>query len=363
MYFFDSGDNVPIIYLFCESTHQPHRITAFGVSPDSSRFATGYMDGSVLLCPASPLTLPHPSLVAETVNTTKTKVICRSHVSVVTSLKFFPSSRVILSSGQDFPLTVMSADLPDSPSFESRVTPARVMRGHSATVTSTAIIGVGRNVVSASLDSKIRLWDMPSGEAFTTLFAKNPITSMSLGDRPLAPPDGEESVPPPPMDNREVPETGSKLVFCGLKNGSFQLLDLGFKNSVYISPSSSSPLTSITYSQSSNLLATGSASGIVTIYDTRSLITPVTSFSRMQTGIEDLSFVSRNNGSGDVGLAIATSDGLPYVASVVPEGPTTSAELVGVNCDAVRHISVRCHENRMEAWSASDDGIVRRYFL
>jgi len=186
---------------------------------------------------------------------------------------------------------------------------------------------------------------------------------MSLGDRPLAPPDGEESVPPPPMDNREVPETGSKLVFCGLKNGSFQLLDLGFKNSVYISPSSSSPLTSITYSQSSNLLATGSASGIVTIYDTRSLITPVTSFSRMQTGIEDLSFVSRNNGSGDVGLAIATSDGLPYVASVVPEGPTTSAELVGVNCDAVRHISVRCHENRMEAWSASDDGIVRRYFL
>ena len=321
------------------------------------------MDGAVLLCPASPLILPRPSLVAESVNTTKTKVICRSHVSVVTSLKFFPSSRVILSSGQDFALTVMSADLPDSPSFESRVNPARVMRGHSATVTSTAIIGVGRNVVSASLDSKIRLWDVPSGEAFTTLFAKNPITSMSLGDRPLAPPDGEESVPPPSMDNREVPETSSKLVFCGLKNGSFQLLDLGFKNSVYISPSSTSPLTSIAYSQSSNLLATGSASGIVTIYDTRSLTTPVTSFSRMQTGIEDLAFVSRNNGSGDLGLAIATSDGLPYVASVVPEGPTTSTELVGVDCDAVRHVSVRCHENRMEAWSASDDGIVRRYLL
>ena len=340
---------------------KPHRITAFNISPDSSRFATGYLDGSVVLYPASSFTLPRTSFVPESVNTTKSKVLCRAHLSLVTSIKFFPSSRVILSSGQDFSLAIIPGDLPETPSFESRVTPARVMRGHSATVTGTAIIGVGRNVVSSSLDSKVRLWDVPSGEAISTLFAKGPIMSLSLGDRILAPPDGEESVPPPPTDQREVPETSSKVIFCGLRNGSFQLLDLGFKKSIYVSPSSPAPLTSIAYSQSFNLFATGSAAGVVTLYDTRSLSTPITAFSRLQTGIEDISFVSRENGSRDIGLAIATSDGLPYVASIVPEGPAVSAELAGVDCDPVRHVTVRTSRDKTEVWSASDDGIVRRY--
>jgi WD40 repeat protein len=183
---------------------KPHRITAFSVSPDSSRFATAYMDGSVLLYPTSPPTVPPSSIIPERVNVTRSKVICRSHVSVVTSLKFFPSSRVILSSGQDFSLSVIPADLPETPSYEARVVPARVMRGHTGTVTDTAIIGVGRNVISSSLDKKVRLWDVSSGEAIATLFANDPVTAMSLGDRTPAPPDGEESHPPPPGDEREV---------------------------------------------------------------------------------------------------------------------------------------------------------------
>ena len=340
---------------------KPHRITAFNVSPDSSRFATGYMDGSIMLYPASVFTVPRTSFEPESVDTTKSKVICRAHLSLVTSIKFFPSSRVILSSGQDFGLAIIPGDLPETPFFESRVRPVRVMRGHTATVTGSAIIGEGRNVVSSSLDSKVKLWDVPSGEAISTLFAKGPIMSLGLGNRTLAPPDGEESVPPPPTDQREAPETSSKVVFCGLKNGSFQLLDLGFKKSIYVSPPSPAPLTSIAYSPSFNLFATGSGAGVVTLYDVRSLSTPVTAFSRLQTGIEDISFVSRENGSRDVGLAIATSDGLPYVASVVPEGPAVSAELVGVDCDSVRHVTVRTSRDKTEVWTASDDGVVRRY--
>lgn len=314
-----------------------------------------------MLYPTSALTLPRSSLVPESVNTTKSKVFCRAHMSLVTSIKFFPSSRVILSSGQDFSLAISPGDLPETSTFESRVNPARIMRGHSATVTGTGIIGVGRNVVSSSLDSKARLWDVSSGEAITTLFARGPITSMSLGDRILAPPDGEESVPPLPTDQREVPESSSKVIFCGLKTGSFQLLDLGFKKSIYASPPSSAPLTSIAYSPSSNLLATGSSAGVVTLYDTRSLSTPITSFIRLPTGIEDISFVLREKGSSDVGLAIATPDGLPYVASVVPDGPAVSAELVGVDCDPVRHVAVKASQGKTDVWSASDDGIVRRY--
>jgi proteasomal ATPase-associated factor 1 len=202
-----------------------------------------------------------------------------------------------------------------------------------------------------------------SGEAIATLFANGQVTAMSLGDRTPVPPDGEDSVPPPPGDQREVPETSTKLVFCALKNGSFQLLDLGFKRSTYVSPPSSPSLTSIAYLPSSSLLATGSSSGVVTLYDIRSFTNALTSFTRMESEIENIAFVSQHNGSGSVSLAIATSDGLPYVASIVPEGPAIRAELVGSDCDAVKHVATRNRENRTDIWSASDDGVVRRYIL
>jgi proteasomal ATPase-associated factor 1 len=160
-----------------------------------------------------------------------------------------------------------------------------------------------------------------------------------------------------------MPQTNSKIVFSGLESGSFELFDLGFKKSVYRSPppQSASSLTSIAYSQSTNLLATGTSRGLVTLYDTRNLASQLTSFSRLETVIEDIAFVQ--NGESSVGLAIATSDGLPYVASVLPEGPMVSAELVGVDCDPVRNLKARLNGNNMEVWSASDDGIVRRYVL
>ena len=167
------------------------------------------------------------------------------------------------------------------------------------------------------------------------------------------PPDGEES-PVIVQNDLEVPETQSKVVFCGLQSGSYEQFDLGSKRSVYRSSASSSPLTSIAYSDSRNLLATGSSTGLVTLYDIRSLDTPLTSFSRTEGGVEDLDFILT---SEEVELAIATADGLPYVASIIPEGPGVAAELIGVDCDPVRNIRVRGRE----IWSASDDGVVRRY--
>ena len=277
------------------------------------------------------------------------------------SLKFFPSSRVLLSSSQDFSLAVLPADLPDIHStIGTHISPVRTMRAHTRTVTDSAIIALGRNVLSSSLDCTIKLWDVSSGDVISSLASQSPILSMSLGNRTAIPPDGEESIPPASQDDREIPETASKLVFCGLENGSFELFDFGFKKSTYRSPvpKSRSSLTSINYSDSHHLLATGSSSGIITVYDTRSIGTPLTSFSRLETVIEDLAFIYSNSG---VGLAIATADGLPYLASVVPEGPAVSAELVGADCDPVRNITLRDNDGRKEVWSASDDGIVRRY--
>lgn len=342
---------------------QPHRITAFDISPDSSRFATGFLDGSIYLYPTSPFQLSQlASPIPQSIDITKSKTPARSHLSSVISLKFFPSSRVLLSSGQDFSLTVLPADLPDNPSSTgTHISPVRTLRAHTRTVTDSAIIGLGRNILSSSLDRTIKLWDVSSGDVISSLTSQSPIVSMSLGARIMViPPDGEESIPPVSEDGREIPETASKLVFCGLENGSFELFDLGFKKSTYRSPVPKPPssLTSINYSDSHNLLATGSSCGTITVYDTRSLEIPLTSFSRLETVVEDLAFTYSNSG---VGLAIATADGLPYLASVVPEGPAVAAELVGADCDPVRNITLRNNNGRRETWSASDDGIVRRY--
>ncbi|KAF9481080.1 WD40 repeat-like protein [Pholiota conissans] len=339
---------------------RPHRITAFDVSPDSSRFATGYLDGSIFLYPTSSFQSPPIDLVPKAIDITKSRTTSRPHLSGVTSLKFFPSSRVLLSTGLDFSLTVLPADLPDAgASAGARVTPVRTMRAHVRSVTDTAIIALGRNVVSSSLDSTVKLWDVSSGEVITSLLAKAGVSSMSIGDRPPVPPDGEEHAPPTSKDARELPETASKVVFCGLESGSFEVFDLGFKKSVYTSQGGNGSVTSIAYSDAHSLLATGTEKGNVTMYDTRSFATPLTSFRRLDTSIEDLTFIGTKNGG--VGLVVATSDGLPYVASVVPEGPAVHAELVGADCDPVKKVTVRLDGNRTDIWSASDDGIVRRY--
>jgi proteasomal ATPase-associated factor 1 len=178
----------------------------------------------------------------------------------------------------------------------------------------------------------------------------------------------------------------SKLVFCGLQNGMFQVFDLRDKVSVYRSPpptqSTAGSITSIKYHDSHHLLATGSFRGIVALYDTRWLrsasgdsVAPVSTFSRNEATIEDLQFVLRgaiDGGTAGLALAIATADGLPYIANLVPEGPVVSAELVDGECDPVRCVRVREVNGRdgldvgiggLEVWSAADDAVVRRYLI
>jgi len=198
-----------------------------------------------------------------------------------------------------------------------------------------------------------------------------PVAGMSMGERGEGEagrrrPDGEELGEGMAMDGqgtvdeREV-ETQDKVVFCALQDGSFEAFDLGTKRPVYQSFSGTgrrSALYSITYSSSHNLLATGSVDGVVTLFDTRSLSTPLTSFSRNTACIDDLAFTDTGNSADDVGLVVVSGDGLPYVASVRPEGPGVLAELVSGDCDGVRVVRVGAEG---EIWTAADDGVVRRY--
>lgn len=295
----------------------------------------------------------------------------KSHLSAVTTVQFFPSSRVLLTAGVDFALTILSAEPSSSASTDgapTKVSPVRTLKGHSRAVTSTAIVSRGRNVLSGGKDGTVRLWDVSSGAQIRMMGTQrySGVLSMSVGDRAssiFSPPsdrDGDSaSEVPLSVDPREV-DTTDKLVFCGLSDGAIEAFDLSSKLSAYHSPTnekSVGPLHSIAYSVEHNMLATGSGSGVVQVFDTRSWSRPLVSFQRNAASIEDIAWVSLGNAG--VGLAIATEDGLPYVAHVRPEGPEVCAELVGTDCDAVRRVRVRAGTG--DVWIAGDDGVVRKY--
>ena len=158
------------------------------------------------------------------------------------------------------------------------------------------------------------------------------------------------------------------LILCGLQSGQFELIDMRVASSVFHSTSTEAEthgaLSAIsTSSHSGNLLATGSTKGVVGLYDVRFLssssLSSLVTFRRNEAGIEDLCFMNLDN--DDLGLAIATGDGLPFVAEVSSGGSQVKvgAELAGVDCDPVRAVRTRGRD----VWCASDDAIVRKWSL
>jgi proteasomal ATPase-associated factor 1 len=157
------------------------------------------------------------------------------------------------------------------------------------------------------------------------------------------------------IDPREVETTG-RVVFAALQNGSFEVFDLGSKNPIHKYEVGKRPLSAISYSAAHDLLVTGSTDGVVTVFDTRQLSTPLTSFARNRASIEGLGI---RGSTAETEVVVTTEDGLPYVAGVRPDGPQVHTELIGSDCDAAR--VMRVVENGA-IWTAGDDGVVRKYF-
>ncbi|KAI0073664.1 WD40 repeat-like protein [Panus rudis PR-1116 ss-1] len=336
-----------------QATSGFRKIHAFDIAPDGSQFAVGYEDGSIVIKP--------------TRNTLGPYTISRPHLNTVTDLRFFPSSRVLLTAGIDLSLNILPADLPESSANAQpvKVNSVRILKGHNRGVTATAIIARGRNVLSGARDGTVRLWDVSSGSSISTIATSGyaPVNAMSIGEKgegiSAQPPNGDKNAAVT-VDEREVETTG-KVALVALQDGSFEIIDLGSKMSMYHSPKASSSLSAISYSSAANLVATGTSNGKISIYDTRNLSTPTLTFSRNGASIEDLVFLATQDGAGNTSLAVATEDGLPYVVDVGPNGPSVAAELIGTDCDPVRR--VRLGSGRGEVWTAGDDGFVRQYVV
>lgn len=105
---------------------KPNEFTAFDVAPDASIYATGDHNGNVSVCSTSG---------------SASKLKNAVHDSTILSLRFFPSSKVILTAGNDFTLAIISAEDLSVP---------RKLKGHTRAVTDCGIISRGRNVLSCS---------------------------------------------------------------------------------------------------------------------------------------------------------------------------------------------------------------------
>ena len=277
-------------------------------------------------------------------------------------------------------MTVLPAGLPpDDATTTAAVSPVRTLRGHTRSISATGMISRGRNILSCAKDGTVRLWDVSTARQLHLLVAGKgkytPVMSMTVGQRVDTQVNGlvndAESHGTASVQDGEV-DTSDKVVYCALGDGTFEGFDLRTKASFFQSEAavhateSRAALKSIVYSSSRRLLATGSVQGTVTLFDVRSLSQPLTSFYRNSASIEDLAFCPPRSPSdtGDsmtssgTGLIVATEDGLPYIAEVNPSGAKVRAEIVGGDCDAVRVVRV---DEKGSIWTASDDGVVRKY--
>ncbi|KZT53568.1 WD40 repeat-like protein [Calocera cornea HHB12733] len=361
------------------------QITSLAPSPDLARLATANADGEITLTP-----LPAPGAAQPPSQT------FRPHLSTVLSVRFFPSSAVLLSAGSDTQLQISPVAPP--------LLPARTLRGHKRGVTDTHIIGRGRQVVSCAKDGTVRLWDVGAGTCASTLGTHGWSAALAMAgmqppreldlsylreDPPAPVPDPDPTDGPAPGPgpgptngtNGAPPEATSEelpLLAVALSSGSFTLLDLRApsQRTLYTSPrpSSSPSLSSPSPTSPGALqslalsplaLYTGSTNGVIAAYDLRMLTRAVWEVRRNGSSVEGLVLTER-------GLAVGTEDGLPWLlstsstsgsgtAALAPAlegpGPAVREEWAGWECDAVR--CVRAEGGSV--WMAGDDGVVRRY--
>lgn len=283
---------------------------------------------------------------------------------VLQSLRFFPSSKVLLSASSDLSLNIISADPSPDASFPL-LSVARTLKGHKSAVTDTHIVGVGRTVYSCGKDGSIRLWDVAeASKAGSTLASEgyNPMLKMAV--------DGDSN----------ADEAGASVIHAALQNGTFNIFDARASRLVYASPPAaparrdSPSLLSIASDPLSHTFATGSAGGIVNVYDSRQLptsslasnpqftIPALSSFKRSDSSIDDLSFVHPSDSgtaSNTPKLLVATGDGFPFQVSLTAgERPIVVEEYAAHADEGVRSIRISA---RGDVWTAGDDGLARRY--
>jgi proteasomal ATPase-associated factor 1 len=323
---------------------------------------------------------------------------------------------VLLTSSSDHTLRIHDAL---SPTLRT----VRTLTAHTAAVTGVAIVDRGRNVLSASKDGTVRLWDVGGIKEIALRrwsTGAGAVAALCLDAGEGWP--GYDSSWRGEGNSQILPAAGevgteNKLVFAGLQDGRVEGYDLRSKRSAFsFSPRKSgrgqvatsntaaaaaaAAIDSIAFAPDASMLAVGARSGILRWWDVRSCGQgegpPLCEFKRNGAGIESLGWIpgewarsstplpstTTSRGEEEESLArglphlvIGTADGLPWRAGLTPDARVVVVEeYVGYECgDGVR-ATRWCpgggggggrsggHEALGRGvWCAGDDGLVRLY--
>lgn len=130
------------------------------------------------------------------------------HVGDVHSAKFFPSGQVVLTAASDLRIRLYSITSPS---------PVRTFTGHKRAITSLAMLGRGRRIISGSLDGTIKIWDVAAERCIRTMAVRRMSGVESLVVLPVA---------AKASSNEEEEGMGEYLVFAGLSNGWIEVFSL-----------------------------------------------------------------------------------------------------------------------------------------
>ncbi|CAI5710998.1 unnamed protein product [Peronospora destructor] len=244
------------------------------------------------------------------------------HVADVTSVRFFPSSQVVLTGSLDFTLRIWSV--------HGRC--VAVLKGHRGGVEDVSIVGRGRNVLSCGTDGLIQLWNCGT---------QNVVAKWSNDDHS-------------PVHS----------AIAGLDNGETLGVDVRAREAVLNVDGIAGSIISCAASTSTAslpMLFTGSEDGLLTVWDLRYTSAPLHALSRSSSPIHSIA-VSASFANDPVSASsvwAAHGDGVCCNWSNLGDKPYVSTELTGPHYDAVRSIALGSQTGRV--FSACRDGRLREY--
>ena len=316
----------------------PLHINSIALSPQHDRLVVGGPDGFCAVLPATSSSSGGEG------------VLLKGHVGDVLDCKWFPSGQVsplrrreltlqvILTASADCTIRIFAAQDGLNP---------RTLKGHTRAITSTHIIGVGRQVLSASKDGTIRLWNVGEAkelqqwsierkravEGLIVLEDKDVLASMGM--------EGEE-----------------RIMLASTKDG-VAVVPWTKPGWFVAKPEEAGHLLSMAYSPTHQLLATGHSDGVIHLRRLGSLppngpMGPVGLIRRNESPIYSLSFSSSD-------LLVGTSAGLPCRLGLEVKDETILVEVkqeyAGWEAVGVETWT----EGNGSIWCAGGEGGIRRY--